>query len=640
MFAAALHGPALAGLGLLGSLAAPLLVASDRPEPWPVVVYVGSSSRRRYWLARARHWLWLALSAAAGGGLEPGRCLRRRAVSVDFYHAALACFVDPNGARGAFLAIQPHRGRTDEDRRIDAPASLAHGGLTIVGLLIFHIHDAAQAADFCWIAASPSSSRRWRCRRARAPVAAAAALAGVDRSCAAYTWPAVDTARSIDRVRVVGLGRGPRRSSAELFLGFSASSALAARGGAGKRLLDGPDLTFAPAALYAGAATLTPLGALIVADQRLAAGRRDWPIAAAAALLAALFAGAATRSSSASRQTPPQRRGSGLGALAASAIAALAAGLVFALDGGALTVSLALAALATAFVSTRLNVPALRWCVAAIGVAVAARLAWEPRIVGAALSPTPIFNWLLFGYGAPAARVRFVGAPDAQRGEDMPVRVADALAILFAAFLVFFEIRHAMNGGDPFARGTGLVEQALMTLSLARLRDRPDALRRGDGPISSSASPRWGPARSAWRSAPVRCCCASIRSSTAAPSRAGSSSMRCCSPISCPRCSPARWLCTRARGDLSGIGAAPRRWRPLLAADLPLPAARACCSTARRSASNGFHAQRTRARRLPLSRSRDRLACAGDDAALRQRSGGDCAVHRQRGDRRLRPLRF
>ena len=69
MLAAALHGPALAGLGLLGSLAAPLLVASDRPEPWPVVVYVAVVVAAAYWLARARHWLWLALSAAAGGGL-------------------------------------------------------------------------------------------------------------------------------------------------------------------------------------------------------------------------------------------------------------------------------------------------------------------------------------------------------------------------------------------------------------------------------------------------------------------------------------------------------------------------------------------------------------------------------------------
>ena len=110
----------------------------------------------------------------------------------------------------------------------------------------------------------------------------------------------------------------------------------------------------------------------------------------------------------------------------------------------------------------------------------AARLAWEPRVVGAALSPTPIFNWLLFGYGAPALAFGFAARLMRGRGEDTPVRVADALAVLFSAFLVFFEIRHATNGGDPFARGSGLVEQGLMAVSsfgFALVLTRLDAAR-------------------------------------------------------------------------------------------------------------------------------------------------------------------
>ena len=127
--------------------------------------------------------------------------------------------------------------------------------------------------------------------------------------------------------------------------------------------------------------------------------------------------------------------------------------------------SLALAALASAFVADRLGLPALRWCVAALGLVIAGRLAYEPRIVGAALSPTPIFNWLLFGYGVPAAAFAYAGRLLRRQADDIPARVADALAVLFAAFLVFFEIRHAMNGGDPFAPASGLVEQGLMSVS-------------------------------------------------------------------------------------------------------------------------------------------------------------------------------
>ena len=38
MFAAALHGPALAGLGLAGSFIVPLLIESQQPNPWPLVI--------------------------------------------------------------------------------------------------------------------------------------------------------------------------------------------------------------------------------------------------------------------------------------------------------------------------------------------------------------------------------------------------------------------------------------------------------------------------------------------------------------------------------------------------------------------------------------------------------------------------
>ena len=112
-----------------------------------------------------------------------------------------------------------------------------------------------------------------------------------------------------------------------------------------------------------------------------------------------------------------------------------------------------------------LDIGALRWCVAALGVAIAGRLAWEPRVVGEALGATPVFNWLLFGYGAPAAAFALAARFMRQRAEDTPVRVADALTVLLSVSLVFFEIRHAMNGGDPYAPGSRLIEQALFAVS-------------------------------------------------------------------------------------------------------------------------------------------------------------------------------
>src|SRR5262245_21457371 len=66
MLAAALHGPALAGLGLAGALAQPLLIASQQPNPWPVVLYLAVVAAAAYVLARLRRWLWLASAVVAG----------------------------------------------------------------------------------------------------------------------------------------------------------------------------------------------------------------------------------------------------------------------------------------------------------------------------------------------------------------------------------------------------------------------------------------------------------------------------------------------------------------------------------------------------------------------------------------------
>ena len=66
MLAAALHGPALAGLGLAGSLVVPMLVSSQAPSPWPLVIYLAVVAAAAYALARLRRWLWLAVAVVVG----------------------------------------------------------------------------------------------------------------------------------------------------------------------------------------------------------------------------------------------------------------------------------------------------------------------------------------------------------------------------------------------------------------------------------------------------------------------------------------------------------------------------------------------------------------------------------------------
>ena len=109
-----------------------------------------------------------------------------------------------------------------------------------------------------------------------------------------------------------------------------------------------------------------------------------------------------------------------------------------------------------------------------------------------------------------------------REGEDLAVRMCDALGLLFAALLVFFQIRHALNGGDPLADTSGHVEQglfALMSLGFAYVLMRLDVGARQSGvPLRvAGVRRRLGHHHrcSAWASSRTRCspataCCGPV----------------------------------------------------------------------------------------------------------------------------------
>src|SRR5262249_61776309 len=63
--AALLHGPPLAGLGLVGAYLTPLLVASEHPDYWSLYIYLAVVTAAAFALARVRMWRWLAITAVA-----------------------------------------------------------------------------------------------------------------------------------------------------------------------------------------------------------------------------------------------------------------------------------------------------------------------------------------------------------------------------------------------------------------------------------------------------------------------------------------------------------------------------------------------------------------------------------------------
>jgi uncharacterized membrane protein len=224
---------------------------------------------------------------------------------------------------------------------------------------------------------------------------------------------------------------------------------------------------------------------------RIAGFATSIPFAGIALLLAALFA---TATEALSRRQPRPGLAAASAFFASGTVAALALALTMALEKGWLTVGLALVVPGIAWVSQRRPWPALRVLAAVIGVLVLARIAWEPRIVGGEVGTLPIFNWLLYGYGIPAAAFWWGGHLLRRRADDIPARMIDSGAILLTVLLAFLEIRHFIYDGDVYRSGSGLAEVALqvsiglaMAIGLERLRQRTNNIVHDIGALAIAA---------------------------------------------------------------------------------------------------------------------------------------------------------
>jgi uncharacterized membrane protein len=157
--------------------------------------------------------------------------------------------------------------------------------------------------------------------------------------------------------------------------------------------------------------------------------------------------------------------------------------LTLTMEKGWLTVALALMVPGIAWVERQRPLPALRWTAAVVIALVLARIGWDPRIVGSDVGTTPIFNWLLWGYGVPAASFWTAGYLLRKRADDVPARMADSAAILFTVLTAFLQIRHYINGGDIYHQSAGIVEMGLqicvglaLVIGLERVRERSHSI--------------------------------------------------------------------------------------------------------------------------------------------------------------------
>ena len=275
-------------------------------------------------------------------------------------------------------------------------------------------------------------------------------------------------------------GIGPAATDGSVSLHLITAAIFAVGFGAAGFLAQGRSVSAIMPVVWSAAAVFTPLALLIALYARIAHLDRSIPFAILAVVLAAAY-GAATETLTRRDNRPGLPISIAL--FATGALGALALALTFALEKGWLTIALALMSMGTAWISMQRPIPFLRSLAAILAGIVVLRIGYEPRIVGDAVGTTPIFNWLLWGYGIPALSFWTASIFLRRRGDDAPLRTVEAAAILFTVLLAFMEIRHAVNGGDVYRDNAGLTEIALqvcvalaMAIGLERLRIRTGSI--------------------------------------------------------------------------------------------------------------------------------------------------------------------
>jgi uncharacterized membrane protein len=468
--AALLHGPALAGLGIAAAFVTPVLVSSEKPDFWALYIYLAIVTAAAFGLARIRLWRWLAITTIVFALLWTLPCLPcgTSMVGPHAFHVIAGFTLSALLVVCGFMFGPPaDEGRIEPISSGSLAAYLL--GATMIALMSFH----ADAAIIVFAAlAAGTLLVAWRAPAATGAIGAAALLVFIVFA----EWA---VRGNPDMLVLPGgplPGIGPSATDGSVSLHLITAAIFAVGFGAAGFLAQGRSVSAIVPVVWSAAAVFTPLSLLIALYARIAHLDRSIPFAILAVVLAAAY-GIATETLT-RRDVRPGLPIS-IALFATGALGALALALTFALEKGWLTIALALMSTGSAWISMQRPIPFLRALAAILAGIVVMRIGYEPRIVGDAVGTTPIFNWLLWGYGIPAASFWSASIFLRRRGDDAPLRTVESAAILFTVLLAFMEIRHAVNGGDVYRDTAGLVETALqvcvalaMAIGLERLRIR------------------------------------------------------------------------------------------------------------------------------------------------------------------------
>jgi uncharacterized membrane protein len=427
------HGPLVAAIGLFGAYLVPLLVQSETPQALALFGYLGFVTAAALALLRYRAWWWLAWASLAGcvfwtlawldgAGDQP---------ATPIVGAFLLVIVALFGALRRGIGGVPFlAGRADAPMvRVVTRSAF----WTVAAAILVLVHVDGFGGTSLAVALAAALFFLWFGYRDDG-LDDTIAVAGVLLLAVLASWnlpvpanPAEVVADARLPVDIADFGTVALVSA--VLLGGGGFLALGRVPHAGR---------------WAALSAASPVLVLAVAYWRIRYFDLGIGWGASALGLATLELAAATRV--AKRRNGDNEIETAIAAYAVGVLGATILGATFVLSNAWLTVALALHLPALGWVEGRIRLPVLRRLAFAIAGVVSIRLLLNPYLLDYPLAATPIFNWLLYGYGVPALAFVVATRQFGGRADDLLVRILELGSIAFTAMLLTFELRHALYG--------------------------------------------------------------------------------------------------------------------------------------------------------------------------------------------------
>jgi uncharacterized membrane protein len=426
------HGPFVAVLGLTGAFAVPLLVGSDEPLALPLFAYLTLVNAASLALLRHRAWWWLAwVSVAASIGwalLWLATSYRHEDFFVigGYLLAQLGLFA----ALRRGIAWAPFIEGVIDEPMVRVLVRTAFWAISFAAFVLVNLDFHGTAALGC--AFLDVLSLLWfayRDSELTDVIAAAGALAAA--LLASWTLPV-----SVDQRTGFLHTIPPEQVSRFITVAIAFAVLLGAGGFLALPRVPRPSR-------WAALSAASPPIILAISYWRIEAFGLDIAWTFVAIALAGLELAAADWA--AKRRDGTVENETVLAAYAVGVLGCTILAAVFALEDAWLTVALALHLPALAWIEGRVGLPVLRHLAFVVAAAVLVRLALNPEVLRYPLSDTLIFNWLLYGYGVPAAAFIIATRQFGSRTDDLLVRVLEAGSVVFSVLLATLELWHALS---------------------------------------------------------------------------------------------------------------------------------------------------------------------------------------------------